>query len=59
VFVVAGMLDGENDWEHYFSPKPTIKLLGAAGIREISERGMEVGAHTACTDSCGTSFPVG
>jgi peptidoglycan/xylan/chitin deacetylase (PgdA/CDA1 family) len=46
VFVVAGMLGGENDWEHYFSPKPTMKLLGAAGIREISERGIEVGAHS-------------
>jgi peptidoglycan/xylan/chitin deacetylase (PgdA/CDA1 family) len=46
VFVVAGMLGGENDWEHYFSPKPTMKLLGAAGVREIAARGMEVGAHS-------------
>jgi peptidoglycan/xylan/chitin deacetylase (PgdA/CDA1 family) len=46
VFVVAGMLGRENDWEHYFTPKPTMRLLGAAGIREVSERGMEVGSHS-------------
>lgn len=46
VFVVAGMLGGENDWEHYFSPRSRLKLVGAAGIREISERGMEVGSHS-------------
>jgi peptidoglycan/xylan/chitin deacetylase (PgdA/CDA1 family) len=46
VFVVGGMLDGENDWEHFFRPTPTMKLLGAQGIREVSERGMEVGSHT-------------
>lgn len=46
VFVVAGLLGGENDWEHFFSPRPKKKLLEAAGIREVSERGMEVGAHS-------------
>ena len=46
VFAVGAMLGGENDWKHFYTPKPRIKLLGAAGIREISERGVEVGAHS-------------
>jgi peptidoglycan/xylan/chitin deacetylase (PgdA/CDA1 family) len=46
VFVVSGMLGGENDWEHYFSPRPTLKLLGAAGVREVADRGMEIGSHS-------------
>jgi len=46
VFVVGGMPDGINDWDHAFSPKPTMKLLGVAGIREVQERGMEVGSHS-------------
>lgn len=46
VFVVSGMLGGENDWHHDFTPKPNLKLLSANGVREVSERGMEVGSHT-------------
>ena len=46
VFVVAGMLGKENGWEHRGGPRPRLRLLGADGVREISERGMEVGSHT-------------
>jgi peptidoglycan/xylan/chitin deacetylase (PgdA/CDA1 family) len=46
VFVVGGMPGGKNNWDHSFSPKPTMKLLGLADIREIQERGMEVGSHS-------------
>jgi peptidoglycan/xylan/chitin deacetylase (PgdA/CDA1 family) len=46
VFVVAGMLGKENSWEHRGGPRPRLRLLGADGVREISERGMEVGSHT-------------
>src|SRR5215211_6942140 len=45
VFVVAGMPE-ENDWEHAFTPRPRLKLLDAEGVREASERGMEVGSHS-------------
>ncbi len=45
VFVLGGMPGGVNDWDHSFSPKPTMRLLGVEGIREISGRGMEVGSH--------------
>lgn len=46
VFVIGGLLGKENDWEHHYEPKPRIKLLEAEEVREVSERGMEVGAHT-------------
>jgi peptidoglycan/xylan/chitin deacetylase (PgdA/CDA1 family) len=46
VFVVAGMLGRENTWEHGSGPRPQLKLLGADGVREASERGMEIGSHT-------------
>jgi peptidoglycan/xylan/chitin deacetylase (PgdA/CDA1 family) len=45
VFVVAGM-PGENAWEHAYTPRPRLKLLDAEGVREVSERGMEVGSHS-------------
>lgn len=41
VFVVVGELGGENRWDQ----KPRMKLLGTDGLREVSERGMEVGSH--------------
>jgi peptidoglycan/xylan/chitin deacetylase (PgdA/CDA1 family) len=47
VFVISGLLGGRNDWPHTIEPKPTLQLLGADEIREVSERGMEVGSHTA------------
>jgi peptidoglycan/xylan/chitin deacetylase (PgdA/CDA1 family) len=46
VFVVAGMLGEENTWEHPGGPRLRSRLLDADGVREISERGMEVGSHT-------------
>ena len=46
VFVVAGMLGEENTWEHRGGPRLRSRLLGADGVREISERRMEVGSHT-------------
>jgi peptidoglycan/xylan/chitin deacetylase (PgdA/CDA1 family) len=46
VFVVAGMLGEENDWAFRYDPRPQMKLLDVEGIREVSARGMEVGAHS-------------
>jgi peptidoglycan/xylan/chitin deacetylase (PgdA/CDA1 family) len=46
VFVVAGMLGKENTWEHRSGPRPQLRLLGADGVREVSERGMETGSHS-------------
>jgi peptidoglycan/xylan/chitin deacetylase (PgdA/CDA1 family) len=45
VFVVAGMLGKENDWEHH-GRRTRRRLLRASDVREVSERGMEVGSHT-------------
>jgi peptidoglycan/xylan/chitin deacetylase (PgdA/CDA1 family) len=45
VFAVGGMLGRENDWEHDYTPRPWLKLLEAEDLREVSRRGMEVGAH--------------
>lgn len=41
VFVVSGMLGGENIWD----TEPRMRLLDADGVREVSHRGMEVGSH--------------
>jgi peptidoglycan/xylan/chitin deacetylase (PgdA/CDA1 family) len=46
VFVIAGMLGSENTWDHGGGPRSQLKLLGAEGIREVSERGMEIGSHS-------------
>ena len=46
VFVVSGMLGQENDWEHYYEPKPNLRLLNAEGVREVAARGIEVGSHS-------------
>jgi peptidoglycan/xylan/chitin deacetylase (PgdA/CDA1 family) len=46
VFVVAGMLGGENTWEHGDGPRPQLKVFGAERMREVSERGMEIGSHS-------------
>jgi peptidoglycan/xylan/chitin deacetylase (PgdA/CDA1 family) len=46
VFVVAGMLGKENTWEHGDGPRFRLRLLEAEGVREVSERGMEVGSHS-------------
>jgi peptidoglycan/xylan/chitin deacetylase (PgdA/CDA1 family) len=46
VFVVAGRLGQENDWDHAGGARPKMRLLGADGVREIFGRGVEVGSHT-------------
>jgi peptidoglycan/xylan/chitin deacetylase (PgdA/CDA1 family) len=46
VFAVGGMLGKENDWEHDWTPRPRLMLLDAEDLREVSRRGMEVGAHS-------------
>ena len=46
VYVVAGLLGSENNWEHGGGPRPQLRLLRADGVREVSERGMEIGSHT-------------
>ncbi len=46
VFVVTDMQGEENDWEHAHTPRPRLKLLVAESVREVSERGMEVGSHS-------------
>lgn len=45
VFVIGGLLGRDNDWDHY-GPHPAMKLLDAGEVREVAERGMEVGAHS-------------
>lgn len=46
VFAVAGMLGRENDWAFRYDPRPRMKLLDVEGLREVSERGMEIGSHS-------------
>ena len=46
VYVVAGMLGSENTWEHRGGPRSQLRLLEADGVREVSQRGMEVGSHS-------------
>ena len=41
VFVVGGMLGGENSWDR----GPRMRLLSAEDVRELPERGIEVGSH--------------
>ncbi|GHI07620.1 polysaccharide deacetylase [Streptomyces cellostaticus] len=42
VFLVAGRLGGENDWETYGPCKP---LLDADGVRRAAASGMEIASH--------------
>ncbi len=46
VFVVAGMMGKDNDWEFYHAPRPSMNILGIEGVRQLAERGMEVGSHS-------------
>src|SRR5215212_4377673 len=46
VFAVAGMLGGSNTWKHLYNPEPRKRLLTAEELREVSNQGMEVGAHS-------------
>ena len=45
LFIVAGMLGKENDWEHWYHPRPKLKLLEPADLRVIVERSVEIGSH--------------
>jgi peptidoglycan/xylan/chitin deacetylase (PgdA/CDA1 family) len=45
VFVVVGMMGEKNRWKSVYEPVTRLKILGAGDLREISARGMEVGAH--------------
>jgi peptidoglycan/xylan/chitin deacetylase (PgdA/CDA1 family) len=44
LFVLGGRLT-ENDWDHFYNPRPRMKLLGDEGVREVAARGVEVGSH--------------
>lgn len=46
VFVVAGMMGKDNDWEFYYAPRPRMNIIGIEGVRQLAERGMEVGSHS-------------
>lgn len=46
VFMVVGMLGKENDWAHWYDPRPRLELLESAELREISARGIEIGSHS-------------
>jgi peptidoglycan/xylan/chitin deacetylase (PgdA/CDA1 family) len=46
VFAIGGLLGGKNDWWHHLGPQPKMELLGADELREVTERGIEVGSHT-------------
>ena len=42
VFVVAGKLGGDNDWDH---PGPVRQLMSAEQIRAAARAGIEIGSH--------------
>ncbi|WP_091411091.1 polysaccharide deacetylase family protein [Friedmanniella luteola] len=42
VFVVSGLLDGENVWD----PPPRRQLVDAADLRDLAARGWEIGSHS-------------
>src|ERR1044072_9398744 len=44
-FAVTGQIGGTNVWDSENGATP-LKLLDAEGLRQIAERGIEVGAHT-------------
>ena len=46
LFVVAGMLGEDNDWEHWYDPRPRLALLETADLHTIAERGVEIGSHS-------------
>ncbi len=46
VFVVVGLLGKDNRWKHAYHPTPRMELLGATELRDVTERGMEVGSHS-------------
>jgi peptidoglycan/xylan/chitin deacetylase (PgdA/CDA1 family)/glycosyltransferase involved in cell wall biosynthesis len=44
-FAVSGRLGGTNEWDRKIGAR-ALPLLDAAGLRELSERGIEIGAHS-------------
>ena len=45
VFAVSGNVGGTNEWDRHLGAGE-MPLLGAAELRELAERGVEVGAHS-------------
>jgi peptidoglycan/xylan/chitin deacetylase (PgdA/CDA1 family) len=43
VFVIADHLGGENEWDD----QPRLRLMDAAGVRDVAQRGMEIGSHSS------------
>jgi peptidoglycan/xylan/chitin deacetylase (PgdA/CDA1 family) len=43
VFVISDRLGGENEWDD----EPRLRLMDAAGVREVAQRGMEIGCHSS------------
>ena len=44
-FAVSGRLGGTNEWDRKIGARP-LPLLDAGGLRELSARGIEIGAHS-------------
>ena len=44
-FAVSGRLGGTNDWDRHLGGG-NLRLLDADGLREVTQRGIEVGAHS-------------
>lgn len=44
-FAVSGRLGGTNEWDRKIGAR-SLPLLDAGGLRELSERGIEIGAHS-------------
>lgn len=59
VFAVTGMLGEQNRWvDDDTDPPPRMDLLGPEGLRELVERGVEVGSHTMTHPRLGEIEPV-
>lgn len=58
VFAVAGRLGEQNSWiDKDADPPPRMDLLGPEGLRELVERGIEVGSHTMTHPRLGEMNP--
>jgi glycosyltransferase involved in cell wall biosynthesis/peptidoglycan/xylan/chitin deacetylase (PgdA/CDA1 family) len=44
-FAVSGMKSDTNEWDQRLGAR-TLRLLGAPGLRELSDRGLEIGCHS-------------
>jgi GT2 family glycosyltransferase/peptidoglycan/xylan/chitin deacetylase (PgdA/CDA1 family) len=45
VFAVSGQIGGSNEWDRHLGA-PELPLLDAAGLRTLTEAGIEIGSHT-------------